>query len=72
MCVDFICLCVAQPTFTIKLPRSTQRPLSGSMLILNCLADAWPEPILKWTINGTDLTKFNDGRLQILKNNSLK
>jgi hypothetical protein len=68
----FIYFCLAQPTFTIKLPRSTQRPLSGSILILNCLADAWPEPVLKWTINGTVLSKFDEGRVQILKNNSLK
>jgi len=65
-------LCLAQPTFTIKLPRSTQRPVSGSMLMLNCLADAWPEPILKWTKNGTILTGIDGVRLQILLNNSLK
>ncbi|CAF3915835.1 unnamed protein product [Rotaria sp. Silwood2] len=63
---------LTQPTFTIKLPRSAQRPVNGSMLILNCLADAWPEPTLKWTKNGTSLTGFDDVRIQILPNNSLK
>ncbi|CAF1357382.1 unnamed protein product [Adineta steineri] len=63
---------LTQPTFTIKLPRLTQRPVSGSMLILNCLADAWPEPILKWTKNGSTLMGIDGVRLQILPNNSLK
>ncbi|CAF0756370.1 unnamed protein product [Rotaria sp. Silwood1] len=63
---------LTQPTFTIKLPRSTQRPVNGSMLMLNCLADAWPEPTLKWTKNGTSLTGLDDVRIQILPNNSLK
>jgi len=66
------CLYLAQPTFTIKLPRLTQRPVSGSMLMLNCLADAWPEPILKWTKNGSILMGIDGLRLQILPNNSLK
>ncbi|CAF0772843.1 unnamed protein product [Rotaria sordida] len=63
---------LTQPTFTIKLPRSTQRPINGSMLMLNCLADAWPEPTLRWTKNGTILTGHDDVRIQILPNNSLK
>ncbi len=67
-----IYLCLAQPAFTIKLPRSTQRPVSGSMLMLNCLADAWPEPTLKWTKNETALTEIDGVRIQILFNNSLK
>ncbi len=68
----YILLFLAQPTFTIKLPRSTQRPISGSMLILNCLADAWPEPTLKWAKNGTIIDANEDPRIQILHNNSLK
>ncbi|CAF3856205.1 unnamed protein product, partial [Rotaria magnacalcarata] len=63
---------LTQPTFTIKLPRSTLRPANGSMLMLNCLADAWPEPTLKWTKNGTILTEIDGVRLQLLPNNSLK
>ncbi len=54
------------------MPRSTQRPVSGSTLMLNCLADAWPEPTLKWTKNGTILKGIDGIRLQILLNNSLK
>jgi len=42
------------------------------MLMLHCLADAWPEPALKWTRNGTILTEIDGVRLQILLNNSLK
>lgn len=40
--------------------------------MLNCLADAWPEPTLKWTKNGTILKGIDGIRLQILLNNSLK
>jgi hypothetical protein len=42
------------------------------MLMLNCLADAWPEPTLKWTKNETALTEIDGVRIQILFNNSLK
>ncbi|UJR25150.1 hypothetical protein I4U23_006509 [Adineta vaga] len=63
---------LTQPTFTIKLPRVTQRLVKGSTLLLNCLADAWPEPLLKWSRNGTILTGIDGVRLQILSNNSLK
>jgi hypothetical protein len=65
-------LYAARPTFTIKLPRSTQRLVRGSMLMLHCLADAWPEATLRWTHNDTVLAEIDDARVQILNNNSLK
>ena len=40
--------------------------------MLHCFADAMPEPILRWTRNGTALIELNDERLEILSNNSLK
>ncbi|CAF0852080.1 unnamed protein product [Adineta ricciae] len=61
-----------RPAFAIKLPRVAQQLVTGSMLLLNCLADAWPEPVLKWSRNGSTLEGIDGVRLQILFNNSLK